>query len=563
MDILCLSELGELGKGIGTKLPEGNVIAWIRRLLADSAVSPVAIYADEHYATLVLSDRVDVLEYRVIRDFVQTQRDRCFQHFRVRTSDRDEPISIVNCHAPSSKKRKLTVDMRRRYFAAFHEVCAGSPFIWGGDFNTGLIQLMTLLAGIDDRYDLDSNPAQPGSLQTVFSHPLKFNRGDFAVTFGLCSAQGDSEIGASFNGASDDHDVVVVTVFRNTRSAAQPARQEPAGSAGPPPPQQSSALTGAERPEGPMPTRPAPRPEAEASAASSAAQPAQQEPAGNALPPRNHRVNAIFGTDDPSMAPLQEVLEQIGTQFLFGKVAKIVASSTGCYDLASAPCIVEKLEAFLEIVAEQRSRHLRRHQSLTSDDVFSPEDMQNIHREWMEDHESWMNGETLNNYNCRLQGTGKGDHQKAHQIRRSAFSAFVFQIIGNKHVALASIQHPICSAAQPADAIQRFMRAWEEEKSSEDYKKRVQISEQLTKERMALKNAAHASRQAFVRGRKIHAAILQGSNQWAALSDRDKTLLDDFTCGTLERVRDKCDAAFGWNNEMRTAASSTANKIGR
>ena len=309
LDILCLSELGELGEGIGTKLPEGDVIAWIRKLLADSAVSPVAIYADEHYATLVLSDRVDVLQYRVIRDFVQTQRDRCFQHFRVRTSDRDEPISIVNCHAPSSRNRSLTVDMRRRYFAAFHEACAGSSFIWGGDFNTGLVQLITLLAGIDDRYDSDSNPAQPGSLQTVFSQ--KFNRGDFAVTFGLCSFQGHSEIGASFNGASDAHDVVVVTVFRNTRSAAQPARQEPAGSAGPPPPQQSSALTGAERPEGPMPTRPAPRPEAEASSASSAAQPAQQEPAGSALPPRHHRVNAVFGTDDPSMAPLQEVLEQI------------------------------------------------------------------------------------------------------------------------------------------------------------------------------------------------------------------------------------------------------------
>ena len=88
------------------------------------------------------------------------------------------------------------------------------------------------------------------------------------------------------------------------------------------------------------------------------------------------------------------------------------------------------------------------------------------------------------------------------------FSAFVFQIIGNKHVVLASIQHPICSSAPPADAIQRFMRAWEEEKSSDDYKKRVQISEQLTKERRALKNAAHAARQALVRGRNIHAAIL-------------------------------------------------------
>ena len=52
-------------------------------------------------------------------------------------------------------------------------------------------------------------------------------------------------------------------------SAAQPARQEPAGSAVPPPPQQSSPLHGAERPEWPMPTRPAPRPEAEASSASS------------------------------------------------------------------------------------------------------------------------------------------------------------------------------------------------------------------------------------------------------------------------------------------------------
>ena len=57
LDILCLSELGELGVGIGKKLPEGDVIAWIHKLLADSAVSPVAIYADGHYATLVLSDR--------------------------------------------------------------------------------------------------------------------------------------------------------------------------------------------------------------------------------------------------------------------------------------------------------------------------------------------------------------------------------------------------------------------------------------------------------------------------------------------------------------------------
>ena len=56
---------------------------------------------------------------------------------------------------------------------------------------------------------------------------------------------------------------------------------------------------------------------------------------------------------------------------------------------------------------------------------------------------------------------------------------------------------------------------------------------------------------------------LRGSNQRAALSDQDKALLDDFICGRLARVRDECDAAFGWNKEMRTAAGSAAIRIGQ
>ena len=174
-----------------------------------------------------------------------------------------------------------------------------------------------------------------------------------------------------------------------------------------------------------------------------------------------------------------------------------------------------------------------------------------------------MNDVTKSKYNLCLKEPGRGNNQKAHQLRRSAFSAFVFQIIGNKHVVLAAIQYPISSAAQPEYAVKRFMSAWQKEKLSEEYNKRKQISEQLTKERRALKNAAHAARQALVRSRKIHAAILRGSNQRAALSDQDKALLDDFTCGRLARVRDECDVAFGWNREMRTAAGSTANRMGR
>ena len=112
-----------------------------------------------------------------------------------------------------------------------------------------------------------------------------------------------------------------------------------------------------------------------------------------------------------------------------------------------------------------------------------------------------MNDVTKSKYNLCLKEPGRGNNQKAHQLRRSAFSAFVFQIIGNKHVVLAAIQYPISSAAQPEYAVKRFMSAWQQEKLSEDYKKRKQISEELTNERRALKNAAHAARQALVRGK--------------------------------------------------------------
>ena len=43
LDILCLSELGELGVGIAAGLPDRNVGAWMTELLRDSAIPPVHI----------------------------------------------------------------------------------------------------------------------------------------------------------------------------------------------------------------------------------------------------------------------------------------------------------------------------------------------------------------------------------------------------------------------------------------------------------------------------------------------------------------------------------------
>ena len=152
------------------------------------------------------------------------------------------------------------------------------------------------------------------------------------------------------------------------------------------------------------------------------------------LRPATPRVNAIFGSDASAETVLQEVLEKIGRDFLFGKVANIVASSDGCYEAAVAPHITEKLEEFLRVVEEQRANHLRRTPGLDSDAIFTSFHMQEIHKEWMNDHGSWMNAETVQEYEWWRNGWGKGDQQKARQLRRSAFSAYLFQIIGNKNM---------------------------------------------------------------------------------------------------------------------------------
>ena len=99
LDVLCLSELGELGQGIGSKLPGHDVDAWIRELLSDSAVPPVSVYSDGHYATLVKTRRVLVEEYKVVGGFVSGQEERCFQPASSPLKHEESPAKAAKCRA--------------------------------------------------------------------------------------------------------------------------------------------------------------------------------------------------------------------------------------------------------------------------------------------------------------------------------------------------------------------------------------------------------------------------------------------------------------------------------
>ena len=134
--------------------------------------------------------------------------------------------------------------------------------------------------------------------------------------------------------------------------------------------------------------------------------------------------------------------------------------------------------------------------------------MREIYNTWLNDHTSWMNAKKLHTYELQLASTDWGAEQRAHQMRRSAFSAYLFHLFGSRHILLACIQHPICSGSQPEPSwIPSFVQAWDSEKTSPDYQKRREISKTFKRPRTKLNNDTQAARQVLAHAREIKAAI--------------------------------------------------------
>ena len=72
LQMLCLSELGEIDKGIGGQLKRlGEIDAknWMSDLLTGSAVQPASIYVGAHYLTIVKNEHVEIVHCKLISCF--------------------------------------------------------------------------------------------------------------------------------------------------------------------------------------------------------------------------------------------------------------------------------------------------------------------------------------------------------------------------------------------------------------------------------------------------------------------------------------------------------------
>ena len=71
LHMLCLSELGEQGIGLGSKLQDHSVTLLLSCLLDGTVVSPFVVYNASNLAAIVKDTRViEIMHYQVVKDFI-------------------------------------------------------------------------------------------------------------------------------------------------------------------------------------------------------------------------------------------------------------------------------------------------------------------------------------------------------------------------------------------------------------------------------------------------------------------------------------------------------------
>jgi hypothetical protein len=244
------------------------------------------------------------------------------------------------------------------------------------------------------------------------------------------------------------------------------------------------------------------------------------------------------------------------------------------------------LDTFLQICEEKRNHHIakkqRRSDMMPPDMqgmIFDDADMQEIYNDWLEDFPTWMIPDKQQQY-LRLveaadekakekkgkgkekgkekKGKGSGPGQKAHQLRRSAFSAYQFQIIGNKHMVHAMIRTGLGSADQPATQLPQFITSWNAYKESDEYRKALQDSVKKTDEQCQLKAAAHTARRRLQQGSRLQKQLMTDAFMWEDLTTAEQELVNAFANNSLRVAVVKANEAYGFNRESRPRGSSIA-----
>ena len=108
-------------------------------------------------------------------------------------------------------------------------------------------------------------------------------------------------------------------------------------------------------------------------------------------------------------------------------------------------------------------------------------DMKEIMNTWREIVESWMRPSTLENYNWLMENRR---HQEAHQLTKTAFSSYKFQLSGCKflldkliELPLISVRYGYSSAERPASILNKLLKDYDNHRTKQNYENAVRQAE--------------------------------------------------------------------------------------
>jgi len=191
-----------------------------------------------------------------------------------------------------------------------------------------------------------------------------------------------------------------------------------------------------------------------------------------------------------------------------------------------------RVEYLLLTTKQQRSKHFERLRSEgdaranDSELVFGKKDMKTIMNEWRKEPETWMKEESLQKVNAL---ENRKEYQRA---VKSKFSTMLFELFGNKALVDLFIRTPICSVAQPASLLNRFIAAWQDVCSSEEATRAREISKRNSEHRLSkqIYNLRQLKRQAQVNATWVE----EDRSRWYKLSREEQRLWYEYNDGTLE-----------------------------
>ena len=245
----------------------------------------------------------------------------------------------------------------------------------------------------------------------------------------------------------------------------------------------------------------------------------------------------------------RKVMKFIEDNCFFGNLCWI--NCTG--DTVQTPIpIALKMETLLAAARTQRNLYLehlppwRKVKVVDATHQIEEEDMRTIYNRWRWDADSWMNPETLIEYNQLMD---RGKNNAAQQLGKTAFSAYLFQLSGSKFLLHKLIQLPILAqcnmvqfprSAEPPAALyplgpvlMKCVTDLQEHKKSDTYKAAVERSKKRASDDSRLSKQIWEQTKVLSKAKALSKSAEEGN--FYNLSSEEQQLVEDYDCGRLDK----------------------------